>query len=110
MVRNITQPDQATVITAPVQLHQQALEALDHQIVQALLRRPAALALDCAEVQTVDSASLNWMLAVQNRVTLQNITFSIRNASPLLRDVFKATRLDKKLKLGDANSLELAHA
>lgn len=111
MVRNI-QPDHHTqVLNAPTVLNESILGSLDHQIVQAVLLKPTALALDCTPVQSVDSATLNWLLAVQSRLAMQDIHFFIQNASPYLQSIFIATRLDNRLKFAsETSSVELDHA
>lgn len=111
MVRNI-QPDPLTqVLNAPTVLNESILGSLDHQIVQAMLLKPTTIAFDGTPVQSVDSATLNWLLAVQSRLAMQNINFIIQNSSAYLHSVFIATRLDNRLKLAQGTlPMELEHA
>lgn len=98
MVRNNLSDAQTQVLNSPPFLVENSLGALDHQIVQAMLQKPVALALDCSAIQAVDSAGLNWLLAVQSRLTMQSIAFFIQAPSPILTSIFLATRLDQRLK------------
>ena len=111
MVRNNLQDSQTQVLIAPPFLVEAALGSLDHQIVQAMLQKPVALALDCSGIQGVDSAGLNWLLAVQSRLAMQSIAFFVQAPSAILISIFLATRLDQRLKFAQPDApVELKHA
>jgi len=99
MVRSLDIESRTKVIAPPPHITQAQLPALDRQIDQMLLAKPETVALDLGGVQTLDSAALTWILAVQNRLAAQGIQLVIQNPSQLCLDIFLATRLDHRLKV-----------
>ncbi len=111
MVRNLEAPKRMQVITPPQNLAQPALVALEHQIDQAMLTRMETVAIDLSELQSIDSASLNWLLAAQNRLASQAIQMVLLEPSPLCLDVLTATRLDHRFKVRAKDMAgEVSHA
>lgn len=111
MVRNVDTAEQPRLIAPPAQFVESALPALDHQVVQSILEKPEAVAVDLSGVQGIDSAALNWLLAVQQRMSTQNIRFYLANPCHFCMAVFTATRLDQRFKIVYPKlSAEAAHA
>ena len=73
MVRNVNPDADSKIVSAPQHMAQTCLDSLDQQIEQALGSKPSAILLDLSQLQSVDSASLNWLLQTQTRLALKQI-------------------------------------
>jgi anti-anti-sigma factor len=86
----------AITITAPQQVTQRTIPALERQIDDAVAGRPAFVDVALGQVQVIDSAALNWLLAVQARLDTLGSRLRLASPSPIVADVLAATRLDTR--------------
>ncbi|HVS69802.1 MAG TPA: STAS domain-containing protein [Phycisphaerae bacterium] len=95
MVRNIDPPESA-VIRAPQHMNQRTVGTLDTLVDDTIVRKVGIVDVAMDGVQSVDSAGLNWLIAVNER--LQSLNMKLRLADPpeLVQDILLATRLDTR--------------
>ena len=99
MVRNVDTDVRLQLIHLPAHLAQGSLASLDRQVDQAIVAKTEVVGLEMSGVQTLDSAALNWLLTVQNRLAAQGIQMQLQHPSILCSDIFVATRLDHRFKI-----------
>ena len=87
------------IVPLPESFNQAALGAIDRQIDTAIAGNPTVLTIDMSLIQSVDSAALNWLLAVQTRLAGLGIQMVVHNPSALARDVFIATRMEHRFQI-----------
>ena len=90
---------QSVAVLAPQQFLQRSIPTLERKIDDAIAGKPAHVDLQLAQVQVVDSATLNWILQVLARLDSMNIRLRMLDPSPVMVDVFLATRLDSRLTI-----------
>jgi len=110
MVRNVEAEAVSRMVQPPQHITQAALAALDLQLAEAMLQKVANLGFNMSQVQSIDSAGLNWLLSAQNRLAQQGIHMVLHDPSPICLDVFVATRLEQRFKLATGTGQELRHA
>lgn len=98
MVRNI-EPEKSTAVQVPMQFTQPTLSVLDRMLETVIRERAAVVALDFSKVSQVDSAALNWLLALQDKVHANEGRVQINNPSDLMHDALLATRLETRFPI-----------
>ncbi|HVX83555.1 MAG TPA: STAS domain-containing protein [Phycisphaerae bacterium] len=95
MVRNVD-PTESLTIRAPQHVNQRTVGTLDSLVDDAIARKAGIVDVAMDSVQSVDSAGLNWLVAVNER--LQSLGMKLRLADPpeLVQDILLATRLDTR--------------
>ncbi|HEY4329915.1 MAG TPA: STAS domain-containing protein [Phycisphaerae bacterium] len=97
MVRNeVDRGMQSVSIVAAQQIIQRTLPTLERKVDDAIVGKPEAIDLILSGVQIVDSAGLNWLIAVNGRLESLGIPLRLRDPSPVMADVLLATRLDSR--------------
>ena len=89
----------STTIPAPQQVNQRTIPTLERQVEEAIGTKPLTIDLDLSAVQTLDSAALNWLLALQLRLDGMGIRLRLCELPALVSDIFMATRLDGRFSL-----------
>jgi len=97
MVPSAGQTMQSVRVALAQQVLQRNLATLERRIDEVIAAKPEAVDLVMSNVQLIDSASLNWMLAMRIRLETAGIQLRIVNPSPVMQDVLLATRLDSRL-------------
>ena len=97
MVRNSEDIIQAVSIAAAQQVLARTLPLLERKVDEAIAGKPPFVDLVVSNVQIIDSAGLNWILAVQARLEGMGIKLRLVDPSPIMDDVLLATRLDSRL-------------
>lgn len=90
---------QTAQIVAPQQVVQRSIPTLERQVDDAVAARPQAIDLVVSAVQVVDSAGLNWVLALPQRLETLNIRLRLVNPSSIMADALMATRLDARFTI-----------
>lgn len=93
MVRNSDPGMHAVPITAADQIVQRTIPLLERDVDNAIGTKPLAIDLVLAPVQIIDSAGLNWLIGLQNRLESLGMRLRIMDPSPVVSDIFLATRL-----------------
>ena len=99
MVRNSSPDLEGHIVPLPEAFNQAALGAIDRQIDTAIASNPETLTIEMSLIQAVDSAALNWLLAVQTRLAGLGIQMVIHNPSALATDVLVATRMEHRFQI-----------
>jgi anti-anti-sigma factor len=97
MVRSSEDIMQAVSIAATQQVLARNLSQLERKLDEAIAGKPPFVDLVVSNVQIIDSAGLNWILAVQARLESMGIKLRLVDPSPIMADVLLATRLDSRL-------------
>ena len=105
MVRSAGQSMQSVHVPVAQQVLQRTLATLERRIDEAVAGKPEAVDLMMSNVQLVDSAALNWLLAIRMRLETMGIQLRIVNPSPVMKDVLLATRLDTRLTVENTNDI-----
>ena len=103
MVRNADGVMQAVSIAAAQQVLSRTLAQLERKVDEAIAGKPPFVDLVVSNVQIIDSAGLNWMLAVQGRLETLGIKLRLVDPSSIMVDVLMATRLDTRLTVHQSN-------
>ena len=99
MVGNPDVVMQAISIAVAQQVLTRTLPLLERKVDEAVVAKPQAVDLLMSNVQIIDSAGLNWILAVQTRLETMGIKLRLVDPSPIIADVLLATRLDSRLTI-----------
>ena len=99
MVRNIERGMETVPIIASQQIIQRTIPAMERKVDEAITGKPGVVDMVLSAVQIVDSAGLNWLLAVQTRLETTGIRMRLVDPSPIMADVLLATRLDSRFKV-----------
>ncbi len=102
MVRNVDLGLEPAQVTAPQQLNQQTIGAVERQIDEAISQRAPLVELNMSGVQIVDSAALNWLLDIDTRLKNSNSGLRLVKLTALVEDILLATRLDGRLNIQPA--------
>jgi anti-anti-sigma regulatory factor len=86
----------------PAALSQNNLAALERQVDSVLSTGPSIVAVDVSNIDAAESAALEWLCALQNRIITNNAKMVLRKPSPVMRDILIATRLDHKFQIETA--------
>ena len=105
MVRTAGQSMQSVHVAVAQQVLQRTLATLNAKSTKPSPGKPEAVDLMMSNVQLVDSAALNWLLAVRMRLETLGIQLRIVNPSPVMKDVLLATRLDSRLIVETTNDV-----
>jgi anti-anti-sigma factor len=97
MVRNPDGVMQAVPIAVAQQMLARTLPLLERKVDDAIAGKPATVDLVVSNVEIIDSAGLNWILAVQARLEGLGIKLRLVDPSLIMADVLLATRLDSRL-------------
>jgi anti-anti-sigma factor len=90
---------QTVQILAPQQVVQRSIPTLERQVDDAVASRPQTIDLVVSAIQVVDSAGLNWMVALLQRLETLNIRLRLVNPSSIMSDALMATRLDARFTI-----------
>ena len=93
----------AVSVTAAQQIVSRTIPLLERKFDDALAGKPAAIDLILSAVQIVDSAGLNWLVALQIRLESLGTRLRLVELSPVMADVLLATRLDTRLGVAVSN-------
>jgi anti-anti-sigma factor len=96
MVSHVESGSPGVQITPPQQITQRTLTLLERQVDDAIARRASAVEILLGAVQVFDSAGLNWLVNARSRLDVAGIPLKLIDPSPLIHDVFIATRLDSR--------------
>ena len=96
MVRSIERGMETVPIIASQQITQRTIPTMDRKVDEAITGKPGVVDMILSSVQIVDSAGLNWLLAVQTRLETMGIRMRLLDPSPIIADVLLATRLDSR--------------
>jgi len=96
MVRNAEGSTQAVPITAPQQIVQRTIPALERRVDEVIAAKPPVIDFVVSSVQIIDSVGLNWLLQVQTRLETLGMKMRILDPSAIVSDVLLATRLDTR--------------
>jgi anti-anti-sigma regulatory factor len=88
-----------SVVQVPAHFNQPTILVLERQLEPLLRAQERVITLDFSKVSLVDSAALNWLLELQQRMAATMAQLQIRSPSVVMRDAFIATRLDSRLKI-----------
>jgi anti-anti-sigma factor len=99
MVRNADPGMHPIPITPAEQITQQIIPLLERQVDDAVATKPLAIELNLSGVKAIDSAGLNWIVGIQNRLDTLGIRLRIIDPSPIVADIFLATRLDARFTI-----------
>ena len=91
----------ATVVALAGELDLESSPRLDEVVGRLISRGHARLVLDLADLGFIDSIGLSALLTAQRRARAANGWMVVRAASPRLRTILEATRLDRELHLED---------
>ncbi len=91
----------ATVVSLAGELDLESSPRLDEVVGRLISRGHARLVLDLADLGFIDSIGLSALLTAQRRARAANGWMVVRSASPRLRTILEATRLDRELHLED---------
>jgi len=106
MVRNVDNPAPSvpgTVISTPQQISQRTLVVLERQVDDAIAQRVAAVNIDLAATQIIDSVGLNWLATTHARLATANIPLRLIEIPLIVSDILMATRLDARFTILTAN-------
>jgi anti-anti-sigma factor len=84
------------VIPAAQQVVQRNLPALERRLDDAISSKPTIIDFAMSSVQVIDSASLDWLLAVATRLETAGIKMRLLDPSAVMADALLATRLDSR--------------
>ncbi len=110
MVRNADPGTQAIPINAPQQVTQRTIAPLEREIDDAIAAKQPIVDISLAQVETIDSSGLNWLLSVQGRLETVGLKLRLIDPSPLMVDVLLATRLDSRFTVISAEVCTLGAA
>jgi len=99
---------QVVPVHLPQHVVQRTIPTIERLVDDAIASRPGVIDLAGGAVQIVDSAGLNWLLAISVRLETLQIRMRIANPSSILADALLATRLDGRLTI--QNSHDGGHA
>src|SRR3954452_15693295 len=99
MVRSIERGMETVPIIAPQQIVQRTIPTIERKGKEAIVGKPGMVDVVLSAVQIVDSAGLNWLLAVQTRLETMGIRMRLLDPSPIMAYVLLATRLYSRLKV-----------
>src|SRR5262249_32860753 len=95
---------QSIPIMAAQQVIQRTIPTLERRVDEVVVSKPEAIDFVMSSVQIVDSAGLNWLLAVQSRLETLGIHMRLVDLSPIMSDVLRATRLESRFTVGQSGA------
>lgn len=91
----------AVVLALAGELDLESSPRLDEVVGRLISQGHTRLVLDLADLGFIDSIGLSALLTAQRRARASNGWMVVRAASPRLRTILEATRLDRELHLED---------
>jgi anti-anti-sigma regulatory factor len=106
MQHNMVTLMETAPIIAPQQIVQRTIPALELHVDDAVAAKPAVVDMILAGVLIIDSAGLNWLLAVQSRLETLGLRLRLLDPPPIISDVLLATRLDSRFTIAVTGASE----
>jgi anti-anti-sigma factor len=106
MQDSVATTSQTTPIIAPQQIVQRTIPTLQQRVDEAITAKAAVVNLLLSSVLTIDSAGLNWLLAVHAQLETLGMHLLLRDPSPIVSDVLLATRLDSRFTVAVTEASE----
>jgi anti-anti-sigma factor len=99
MVTAVDTQAQSLPVMISQQVVQRSIPMLERLVDDAVAARPQTIDLVVSGVQIIDSAGLNWLLALSSRLETLKIRMRLVNPSAIMADALLATRLDARFTI-----------